>query len=162
MTASHRPDKKNLSSTQCISLSSLKAVQKVFVPALKSPTTSAGAQGASKPAHCSAESPLPHYSSFQLLWQQSRSQYKQVSSSKARVSILRCLFRTVLCSFITFPQIYLKFCFAPSCHLNTHLPEPKAELWDIVEHWNYLEVIFVTKKKFWSASPTSPQSNTAK
>lgn len=48
-------------------------------PAPKSPTISAGAQGASKPAHCSAESPLPHYSSFQLIWQQSRSQCKPTS-----------------------------------------------------------------------------------
>lgn len=123
MTASQCPDK-NLTSTQCILLLSLKAVQKVFATALKSSTASAGVSGASS---LHTESPLPRYSHFQLTWQQSQCQCKLTNSRKARVSILRCLFRIVLSSFTTSPhQIYLKFHFAPGCHLNSHLTEPKA------------------------------------
>lgn len=69
MTASQRPDK-NLPSSNASNYPSLKAVQKLLAPTLRSPTA-CDRHGASKTRQVknAPESPLPHYSPLQLLWQ---------------------------------------------------------------------------------------------
>lgn len=165
MTASQCPDE-NLSSTQFISLLSLKAVHKMFAPALKSPTASGGVEGASS-LHTALQRALYLITHLSDLSSNNHdlSANWQVNSSKARVSILRCLSRIVLCSFITFPQTL-------KCPWNSTLLlavtstatclSQRPELWDTVDHSNYLQMVFFTEKRLWSVSPNFPQSTTIK